>query len=322
MMLKLVVGLIGVAAGAKTFGGQTPSHTPQPALPVVWDNTPDDEPVVKHGLFNLNPYNSVRPEYRDAPPSQADLEKIWQHHLKDHAYKSPFVRPMKSGLWEAGVPNRYAPSGYNRRKFKNEEEALAYVRHKTGAGSNIDYQGALRTEAEIKGKELQREAAVFEKGIHKTVRRHADQSFQQKLEAEASGEVAFLEMEMSDEPELLEMSTETSSEIAFIEMADPIVDTMGSSEIEFLEMSTEASNEIAFIEMAARITNPTKDMDLNEAAASVRDLAKDDLVLDDEEVHERATRDHNLKIAHKMRDFLANYKPDHEVAVVHPGFSA
>eukprot|EP00462_Mataza_sp_D1_P018044 CAMPEP_0175138886 /NCGR_PEP_ID=MMETSP0087-20121206/10593_1 /TAXON_ID=136419 /ORGANISM="Unknown Unknown, Strain D1" /LENGTH=155 /DNA_ID=CAMNT_0016421829 /DNA_START=26 /DNA_END=490 /DNA_ORIENTATION=- len=113
--------------------------------PIVWDNHPET-PEARIARGNLNPYNSIRPEYRDAPPSHTDLEKIWQHHLQDHVYKSPFVRPMKSGLWEAGVPNRYAPGGYNRRKFKTEEEALLYVRHKTGAGMDVDYQAAKPSE--------------------------------------------------------------------------------------------------------------------------------------------------------------------------------
>lgn len=199
LLSSFVVAVAGTFAPCEPCSQNcdVPCHTPVPALPIVWDNAHEDQPVIKHGQFNLNPYNSIRPEYRDAPPSQADLEKIWQHHLKDHAYKSPFVRPMKSGLWEAGVPNRYAPSGYNRRKFKSEEEALAYVRHKTGAGANIDYQGALKSEAEIKGNQLRTENVVFEKGVRRTVRRHG---FKQRTHHEDSQE----------DPVLMEMSSESS----------------------------------------------------------------------------------------------------------------
>merc|ERR1712127_539270 len=131
MMLRVCIALAAVLAIT--------------AYPITWDNHPEG-PVAKIARGNLNPYNSIRPEYRDKPPSHDDLEKIWQHHLQDHVYKSPFVRPMKSGLWESGVPNRYAPGGYNRRKFKTEEEALLYVRHETGAGMDVDYAAAKHSE--------------------------------------------------------------------------------------------------------------------------------------------------------------------------------
>jgi hypothetical protein len=178
---------------------------------ILWDNHPES-PQSKIARGNLNPYNSIRPEYRDAPPSHTDLEKIWQHHLQDHVYKSPFVRPMKSGLWESGVPNRYAPGGYNRRKFKTEEEALLYVRHKTGAGMDVDYEAAKPSEK------------------------------------------SFLQISEEPSPDKLEQQEEN----------------------------------------------------LEKEAESQLDRSDD----------EQQIRDHNLKIAHKIREFLANYNPNKPIHVV------
>lgn len=234
-------------------------------MPVTWDHAPLDtqhsfgdwdhdgqhgdslngdhesHPHDQSENFNLNPYNSIRPEYRDAPPSKLDLVKIWQHHLNDHSYKTPFVRPMKSGLWESGVPNRYAPAGYNRRKFKTEEEALKYVRHKTGAGSNI----------------------IYEPNNAMTNSDAADEA-----EEEAEDEVI--------------------------------------------------EEEMAFIQMNA----PTIDEDLVEEVASASDVTADNTALDEDEQAIRDMRDHNSKVSKKVRDFLANYRPDHKVDAVTPGFQS
>ena len=125
-------------------------------LPMIWDASPPDgddssgaSPDAPAGKALINPFNSIRPEYRDEPPPHKVLQKLWLHHLSDHVYKTPFVRNMKSGLWEAGVPNIYASGGYNRRKFKTEEECLKFVRLKTGSGLDLAYgeKHAARQEA-------------------------------------------------------------------------------------------------------------------------------------------------------------------------------
>jgi hypothetical protein len=214
----------------------------------MWDNHPDT-PQAKIARGNLNPYNSIRPEYRDAPPSHGDLEKIWQHHLQDHVYKSPFVRPMKSGLWESGVPNRYAPGGYNRRKFKTEEEALLYVRHKTGAGMDVDYAAA-------KGKEKSfLQISDVEDGKPKK----AEKKEEKKEKKEEKKE------EKKPEPKKEEENSANEPE-----------------EEEHKEEELEKKAE--------------EQLDHNE--------------------EEQEIRDHNLKIAHKIREFLANYNPNKPIHVV------
>lgn len=246
-MLRLAALAVGVygAAGLESCDPchqqcDIPCHQPRAHLPMVWDDSMMDEDTgIQPGQFNLNPYNSIRPEYRDATPSKLDLVKIWQHHLNDHSYRSPFVRPMKSGLWEAGVPNRYAPSGYNRRKFKTEEEALKYVRHKTGAGSNIVYEPD-----------------------------------QQEDDAE-----------ITEEPE----------------------EGAGG----FLELASFTKH-----------VTPTIDEDKTELVASASETNADNTALDESEQAIRDDRDHNVKVAHKIRDFLSNYRPDHKVNPVSPGFDA
>lgn len=281
LYLVAAVGILGVAGTATISGFKAcdpcaekcniPCNTPNAGLPVVWDNTPQEaqDTAISHGEIKLNPYNSLRPEYRDAPPSQADLSKIWQHHMADHSYKTPFVRPMKSGLWEAGVPNRYAPSGYNRRKFNDEASALEYVRHKTGAGSSIGVgndDGA---------------------GISNDMTSST---------AEIAGEP------MSDEP----MPSEVSASMGH---------NFGTGDAE--EMAE-------LIESAAtsRSGQPTSDEDLIEKAASKSTLPATDIQPTADEMALRKSRDHGLKIAHKMRDFLANYRPEHEVKVVGAGMGA
>jgi len=233
-----------------------PSQLPKAHLPVVWE---DDKPAseVKAPYYSLNPYNSVRPEYEDAPPSKVQLEKMWQHHLKDHEYKTPFVRPMKSGLWEAGVPNRFAAGGFNRRKFPTEQEALDFVRHKTGAGSDLDYD---KTE------------------------------FKQKKEPVVDEE---------EEPPKAE------EEVTKIEAKKP-----------------KPESAPALVELKNKISAPTTDIDRNEAEAMDHYTSATDRDMDDSEAHTQAIRDYDLQVAHKMRDFLANYRPDHEVKVVSAGFDA
>lgn len=137
------------------------------------------------------------------------------------------------------MPNRYAPAGYNRRKFKTEEEALKYVRHKTGAGSNI----------------------IYEPNNAMTNSDAADEA-----EEEAEDEVI--------------------------------------------------EEEMAFIQMNA----PTIDEDLVEEVASASDVTADNTALDEDEQAIRDMRDHNSKVSKKVRDFLANYRPDHKVDAVTPGF--
>lgn len=251
-VLAVAVGIAGVT-GVTVSGFKAcdpcaekcniPCNTPNPALPVVWDDTPDevDSSAVN---FQLNPYNSLRPEYRDAPPSKADLEKIWQHHAKDHSYKSPFVRPMKSGLWEAGVPNRYASSGYNRRKFNKEADALDYVRHKTGAGSSIAFDHL-----------------------------PADGLSNQNLAEPTSPGGA---------------SGPSDADSAIAEL---------SSGADMVLLETKAKDEVE--KVASASTLPTTDLERTAESNTAR-----------------VSRDHGLKVAHKMRDFLANYRPDHEVHVV------
>jgi len=221
---------------------------------ITWDNHPDT-PQAKIARGNLNPYNSIRPEYRDAPPSHTDLEKIWQHHLQDHVYKSPFVRPMKSGLWESGVPNRYAPGGYNRRKFKTEEEALLYVRHKTGAGMDVDYAAAKHSEKSF----LQISEDVDTAGKPK---KDAKKEKKEEKKPEPKKEK---KEEKKPEPKKAEENSAPDAE-----------------KLEDEEENIEAKAE----------------EQLGHSA------------------EEQEIRDHNLKIAHKIREFLANYNPNKPIHVV------
>jgi hypothetical protein len=233
----LIIGVAALAICAFAQQGQ-----------VLWDNHPET-PQAQIARGNLNPYNSIRPEYRDPPPSHGDLEKIWQHHLQDHVYKSPFVRPMKSGLWESGVPNRYAPGGYNRRKFKTEEEALLYVRHKTGAGMDVDYQAAKPSEKsflEISGEPKKQEKKQEKKEDKK----------QEKKQQQEKPKKQEKQQQEADESE------------------------------------------------------PEKQEDQEEHQESE---AEEQLNHDDDE---QEVRDHNLKIAHKIREFLANYNPNKPIHVV------
>jgi len=300
------LGFVVAVAGQTTIGGfkacspcaqvcAVPCDTPNPAVPnpapsglaVVWDNTPpaqDDSKLLSNVAFNLNPYNSVRPEFRDSPPSQADLAKLWQHHLSDNAYKSPFVRPMKSGLWEAGVPNRYAPSGYNRRKFDNEGEALSFVRKKTGAGSSITYDDPSTVNAEL--------PTLDDSSLPLAAKAHA-QAYA-NARSQVSAQHPFKPVAHAPMP-----VARTQAEV----MAQAPAIKAASKPASFIEMSS-----------TFKARRPTTDTDIVEKAASSSTI-ESDTALTAEAQATRDSRDHSSKIAHKMRDFLANYKPDHEVKI-------